>query len=100
MDIIITLPSNIEWSNYQKELELVKHGDHVLNFKVSNFPKNTKVGEKCYLVHRSYIVGWMHIFGFSEKDFICSTTHKNFTGKFIERSGHFYKIDPIPIKGF
>lgn len=100
MNIIITLPSNIEWSEYQKELDLVKDGEHILNFKVNNFPKNTKIGERCYLVHKGYVVGWMHIFGFSKKDFTCSTTNKEYIGKFIERSGHFYKIKPIEMKGF
>lgn len=100
MDIIITLPSNIEWSEYEKELERVKDGSEILNFKVNNFPTKTKVGEKCYLLYRGNIIGWMYIFGFSKKEFTCSTTGKKYEGKFIERSGHFYKIDPIPMKGF
>lgn len=98
-DIIITLPKSINWSEYEKELEAVKDGEQVMNFKVNSFP-NTSKGNKCYLVHNGVIKGWMEIVGISEKNFTCSTTGKHWEGKFIERSGPFYKIDPIPMKGF
>jgi len=99
-NIVITLPKKILWKQYEKELQDVKSGDKVLNFKVSNFPKNTKVGNKCYLVHDSSVVGWMNIVGFEEKEFKCETTGKKWKGKFIQRSGTFHKIDPIKMKGF
>ncbi len=35
-----------------------------------------------------------------EKSFDCTTTGKHWEGKFIQRTGVFHKIDPIPIKGF
>ena len=100
-DIIITLPSKIEWSDYQKELELVKDEKNVLNFKVPFLPKYTSIGSKCYLCYRSNIIGWMKITGLINKNFICSTTNKKWDGNFIQRSGLFYKLDnPIPMKGF
>jgi hypothetical protein len=99
-DILITIPSTIEWSDYQKELDQVKNGDVVMNFKVGNLPTKTFKGNRCYLVYNGNIIGWMTIVGFSEKEFNCGSTGKSWKGKFIERSGEFHKIIPIPYKGF
>ena len=71
-----------------------------MNFKVSNFPKNTKIGNKCYLCYKGEIIGWMEITGMEEKEFVCSTTGRKYKGKFIKRSGPFHKITPIKTKGF
>lgn len=98
-DVIITLPKNIKWDDYEKELEKVKDGNEVMNFKVNHLP-NTSVGNKCFIVHDGFIKGWMNIVGLSKKDFTCSTTGKHWKGSFIERSGPFNYIDPIPMKGF
>lgn len=99
--IIITLPSNINWEDYQKELDKVKNGQNVINFKVGQFPKGVKAGDRCYLTHKGYVIGWMTIAGLSEKEFVCSTTGKKWVGKFIERSGPFHYLDEkIPMKGF
>lgn len=99
--IVITLPSNISWDDYEKELAKVEDGRQVLNFKVPNFPKGVKVGDRCYVVHKGYVVGWMRIAGMSEKTFPCTTTGKEWTGRFIERSGKFHYLDePVPMKGF
>lgn len=98
-DIVITIPRSIAWQDYQKEIDLVKDGSSVMNFRVNHFP-NTSVGSKCYLLHDGAIRGWMEIVGFSEEPFECSTTGKEWSGKFIQRSGPFHKIDPIPMKGF
>ena len=99
--IVITLPSNIDWEDYEKELAKVADGRHVLNFKVPNFPKGVRIGDRCYMVHRGYVIGWMGIAGMSEKTFNCSTTGKKWTGRFIERSGRFHYLDEkIPMKGF
>lgn len=99
--IIVTLPSNIEWSDYEKELSKVKDYSEVMNFKVYNFPKGIHRGDKCYVTHRGFVKGWMKIIGFSEKNFICTTTGKEYNGKFIERSGPFHYIDQqIPMRCF
>jgi predicted RNA-binding protein with PUA-like domain len=99
--IIVTLPSDVSWEEYEKELERVKDYHEVMNFKVYNFPKGIKRGDKCYIVHKGYVKGWMKITGFSEKRFQCTTTGKEYYGKFIERSGPFHYIeDVIPIRGF
>ena len=48
-DIVITIPSTTNWGEYQKEINAVEDYSQEMNFKVSNFPKNTKIGNKCYL---------------------------------------------------
>ena len=98
-DIVITIPKTIKWEDYEKELEAVKDYSSVMNFKVNAFPQTTK-GSKCYLVYNGEVKGWMEIVGLSEKAFKCTTTGKDWDGKFIERSGPFHKITPIPMKGF
>jgi len=98
-DIIITLPKSISWDDYEKEIEAVKDGSQVMNFKVNALPKTSK-GNKCYIVHDGVIKGWMEIVGLSKKDFTCSTTGREWKGNFIERSGPFHYIDPVPMKGF
>lgn len=99
--IVITLPSNIRWEDYEKEIDKVKNYSNVLNFKVHNFPKGITVGGKCYVVYDGRVMGWMEIVGFSEKSFECNTTGKQWNGKFIERSGPFHYIDKhIKMKGF
>jgi hypothetical protein len=99
-DIVITIPYTIDWEDYSKELDKVKDWKYVLNFKVPNFPAHSGKGAKCYLNYRGNLIGWMEIVGFSEEEFTCETTGRKWTGKFIQRSGPFYKINPIPMKGF
>lgn len=98
-DIIITIPKSIPWTEYEKELNAVKDGSKVLNFKTSNFPK-TQAGNRCYLVHDGEIKGWMKIVGLSEDEFTCEITGKVWKGKFVQRSGPFHYITPIDMKGF
>lgn len=100
VDILITLPSSTDFIVYQKELKEVEDGSSVLNFKVPFFPNKSKVGNRCYLVYKGNIIGWMKIVGFEEKAFTCETTGRKWNGKFIQRSGKFHFISPIPYKGF
>jgi hypothetical protein len=97
-DIIITIPKATDWNEYQKELLAAENGE-TLNFKVNNFPK-TAPGNKCYICYNGNIIGYHIISGMSEKDFQCTTTGNLWKGKFIERTGKFHKINPIPYKGF
>lgn len=99
--LIVTLPSTINWNEYEKELRKVANYKHVLNFKVHNFPRGIHKGDKCYVVHNGFIKGWMEIVGFTEQPFTCTTTGKKWEGKFIQRSGPFhYMKETIPYKGF
>lgn len=97
-DIIITIPKSIKWSEYQKELDAASNGE-ILNFKVNHFPKTT-IGNKCYICYNGNVIGYHTISGMSEKQFTCTTTGNVWKGKFIERTGNFTKINPIPQKGF
>ena len=100
-DIVITIPKTIKWEDYKKEQNKVSDWSSVMNYKVIKFPSNTEVGKKCYLCYNHYIIGWMEIVGFEEKEFDCTTTGKEWSGKFIQRSGPFHEIDPkIPMEGF
>lgn len=99
-DLFITLPKTIFWSDYEKELDKVKNGEEVMRFKVSYFPRETKIGNRCYVVHNGAIRGWMEIVGFYDGNFVCSTTGQHWNGKFVERSGLFHNIKPIQYKGF
>lgn len=99
-DILITLPSSIKLDEYQKELKQVEDGSSVINFKVPFFPSKSKVGNRCYLVHKGNIIGWMSIVGFEEKEFVCEITGRKWKGKFIQRSGKFNAIEPVPYTGF
>ena len=98
--LLITLPSSIEWSNYEKELKNVEDESQVMNFKVPFLPKNIHHIKRVYLIYKGYIIGWQKFVGTSDKPFKCTTTNKNWDGKFIQRTGIFHKIDPIPYKGF
>lgn len=98
-DIVVTLPKSVKWSDYEMELQKASEGQ-IMNFKVNAFPK-TGIGSRCYILHDGFIKGYMLISGLSEKDFTCTTTGRNWKGKFIERTGKFFKlIDPIEMKGF
>jgi len=98
--LLITLPSSIKWEDYEKELDAVKDESQVMNFKVPFLPKDTSKIERVYLVHQGNIVGWQKFVGTSDTPFKCTTTDKNWEGKFLQRTGEFHKIDPIPYKGF
>lgn len=100
--IIITLPKSVKWDDYKRELEAVEDYSQVMNFKVSNLPKDIDSINRCYLVHDGYIRGWQKVVGCAKgTDFECTTTGKNWSGNFIQRSGPFHYLDtPIPMKGF
>ena len=98
-DIIITLPAHIEWSDYERELDRVKDGNEVINFKVPFLPKSQP--RRVYLCWRGNIVGYQNCCGMvSKADFTCTTTGRQWEGNFIQRTGPFYHIEPIEQKGF
>jgi len=100
MDLIITLPSETEWSDYLKELHAAERGE-VLNFKVATFPRSAAIGSRVYVVWRGAIRGWMTLTGMHEKEFTSTRTGKKWEGKFLELSGNWYPLDPPMVtKGF
>ncbi len=99
-DIIITIPKTIKWSEYQKELDEAENGA-VMNFKVNHFPKESGVGADCWIIYDGMLIGSMKISGFVEHAFTCSTTGKEWEGKFIQRTGKLEKVlGRVPMKGF
>lgn len=99
--ICITIPKSIKWEDYQKELDAVKDWNQVMNFKVSNTPKDLQPGDRVYLCYNGNIIGWQTFVGFYKGGFECTTTGKEWNGCFIQRSGPFHTLDtPIPCKGF
>lgn len=98
--LLITLPSSLSWEDYEKELKAVENETQVMNFKVPFIPKHTEGIERVYLVYKGNIVGWQKFVGTSDRPFKCTTTYKNWNGKFLQRTGPFHKIKPVPYKGF
>lgn len=102
-NICVTIPSNIAWEDYEKELKQVRDFKMVMNFRVPFLPKaeDRSSIKRCYLCYRGNVIGWMSVVGFvDEFDFECKSTGKHWNGKFIQRSGPFHSIVPIPMKGF
>lgn len=102
-NICVTIPSTVDWGEYEKELEQVKDYKMVMNFKCNRLPNKFDRYHirKCYLCYKGNVIGWMDVVGFVENnEFDCTTTGKNWSGNFIQRSGPFHYIDPIPMKGF
>ncbi len=98
-DIIITVPKSVKWEDYENELRAAEEGQ-ILNFKVPNKPDVAK-GSKCYIVYDGNIVGYHIVSGVSRKKFECTTSGKQWEDAwYIERTGKFNKIEPIPMKGF
>lgn len=103
MNWVITLPQKVEWADYQKELDAVKSGTLSMNFKVPHFPKEMAIGDKCYLVWRGKVRGWMTIVGMKSfpAQWQCMVTGKMWSkGKYIQRSGPFHEVDGPEMRGF
>jgi len=97
-DIVITIPATIKWDEYKLELDKAAKGE-ILNYKVSNFPKTDR-GNRCYICYKGHVIGYHIIHDLVSHEFTCSTTGKEWKGKFVQRTGTFNEIEPIPMKGF
>lgn len=91
MDIIITLPSAIEWKYFLKDFSEIESGKNQFLFKVSKKPKNVKTGERCFLVHDGLIRGYWII-----KEFKNTKFNDEFLEGFIIVPSSFYAIQPSP----
>lgn len=102
MDIIVTIPASVDFGQYRRELtEAAKRGETAY-FSVGCLPKKTKIGERCYVVHKGYVRGYMRITELRPHSFTCTTTGKEWTGKFIGRSCEFVALfgEQTKMKGF
>lgn len=102
-NIAITVPKTIKWEQYEKEIDTVRDGEKEMNYRLPTLPKDTEVGDRCYICYNGQLIGWMEITGISKRDgFKCSTTGRNWDdGNYISRSGEFHYLkNPVPMKGF
>jgi len=103
MDIIITIPKKIEWSDYLKEIDAVRDGSQMMLYHLPFKPKHNLKGCRCFVCWRGHIVGWMRIVNvFYSDGFACSTTGVRWPeGWYVCRSGEWTYLQPgIPMKGF
>lgn len=103
MDIVITIPKNIMWEDYLKEIFAVQDGSQSMMFKVPRLPKRTSLGDRCYLCYQGKIVGFMLINWIGYRPaFDCTTTGVHWdAGNYVARTGSFFKAyDDIEYKGF
>ena len=101
-DWIITVPKTTEWNDYQKEIDLVEDFSHIMNYRVPHFPKDMKVGDRCFVLWNGKVRGWMEICDLQETgSWECASTGKQWpAGKYIVRSGPFYIVDGPDMSGF
>lgn len=107
MNWLITLPAPVEWSDYEKELEAVKDRSQCMRYRIpshlKNIPTQIRPGDRCYMVWRGRVRGWMEIVRISivEEEWACTTTGRVWPpGAYIERSGPFHPAEGPEIKGF
>jgi hypothetical protein len=101
-DWAVTLPQDTEWADYQKELDTVKNGKERMNYRLPYKP-SAKPGEKCFLVWRGKVRGWMEIVGVQHhpEGFTCSTSGAQWPpGWYLQRSGEFHPVEGLDMKGF
>jgi len=103
-DWVITLPQKVEWSDYKRELDdVLSTPGMVMNYRVARFPKDMRIGDRCFVVHRGKVRGWMKIVGMKDwpNGFTCQTTGAEWRpGKYIQRAGTFMFVDGPEMKGF
>lgn len=99
---IITLPQQIEWSDYEKELQAAERGA-ILNFRIPRHIRSVLPGGKCYITWRGQVRGYHIIKGVSyfAREWQCSTSTRVWPpGLYIQRTGRFFKVQPRDYKGF
>ena len=103
MDWVVTLPKKVEWSAYTKELQAVADDSRVMNFRVPHIPREMQNGDRCFVVWRGKVRGWMSVVGtrISGEPWTCTSTGTQWpAGKYIMRSGKFHEVDGPDMRGF
>ena len=104
MDIIITIPKTTSWEEYKREIQTCETSPEIMMcYRIGNTPRNSTVGDRCYVVYCGKIVGWMSLcyigwLGWQK----CTTTQRLMSdSNYICRSGQFhYLSENIPMKSF
>lgn len=103
-DWMVTLPKAVEWADYQQELDAVADGGSALNYRINGPLKDLEPGDRCFLIWRGQVRGWMAITGivYHPDGFTCSTTGRRWpAGYYLQRSGPFHAVENGPaIRGF
>lgn len=103
MNWVITIPKTVKWEEYERELQSVADGDLALNYRTRYFPKEMKVGDRCYVVWNGRVRGWMTVVGMVEHPapWVCQTTGNIWAaGKYIQRSGEWHPVNGPAMAGF
>lgn len=93
MDWIITLPQKVRWGDYEKELACVRSGEQQMFYRLPHIPKGLDVNDRCFIVWRGAVRGWMRISGFTRYSppFTCTTTGVRWPeGAYLIRKGEFH----------
>lgn len=90
--LIITIPKTTSWEDYEKEIKDVEEKGLCMKFKVPSFPLHIQATDRCYVVYKGVVKGWMEIVALTEEEFECETTGKIWKGKFIVRGGKFHRM--------
>lgn len=102
MDIAITIPKNIPWEEYRKELDAAATGD-MLNYRLGHLkPKHLNPGDRCYVVYDGMIRGYHIVSDVPWMNYlVCHTTGKVWlAGYYVQRTGKFHEIEPVKKAGF
>lgn len=100
-DWAITLPQNVSWADYEKELEAVAAGA-TMNYRVPRMV-SVQSGDRIFIVWRGQVRGWMEALGCiaAKAPWVCSTTGVVWpAGYYVQRGGRFQPVDGPPMKGF
>ena len=100
---LITIPKTTSWETYQKEIDDVASGELVMNYKTRYFPKEMRVGDRCYVVWNGKVRGWMQIVKLLDfpRRWVCETLGEVWpAGKYIQRSGDWHPVDGPAMTGF
>jgi hypothetical protein len=100
---VVTIPKSTKWEDYEKELKAVEDEGLVLNYRVRYMPKGIDIDDRVYIVHDGMVRGFHPLLGIKNwpNGFVCETTGTEWPpGIYLQRTGRFYRIDPIPMQGF
>lgn len=103
-DWVITVPQTVEWNSYLRELKDAAERDLTLNFRVPFIPKALKAGDRCFVVYKGFVQGWLEVIGWVTypESWKCSTTGRQWAaGKYVQRKAPLHLLkEPIPMRGF
>lgn len=102
-DWIVTLPRHVEWGDFERDLDAVRDGSRLLNHRIPRAPEGMRAGDRCYLVWRGRVRGWMRIVAVADQaeGFRCEATGREFpAGVYVQSAGEFHRVDGPAMQGF